>query len=202
MSRSRLAARAQQLASSFGAAAPLWESVNALASRPGMINMGQGFPDFEGSLVARKAAAAALERGDAVSNQYSPQPGLLELRQEVAGFVERRYGRSQDAASEVVVTAGAQESLAAAFLAFLDPGDEVIVFEPFYPFMLGAIAQAGAVPRVVTLRSEDDFGIDETALRAAAASPRARMLVLNSPHKYPHSASNPWTSGARLILVA
>ena len=178
----RLAQRAQNLASSFGAAAPLWESVNALAQRPGMINMGQGFPDFEGSLVARQAAAAAVEAGKAPSNQYSPQPGYLDLREAVAGFVEKRYNTPLDAASEVVITAGGQEALAAAFLAFLDPGDEVVVFEPFYPFMLGAIAQAGAIPRVVTLRSEAGFAIDESALREAASSPKAKMLVLNSPH--------------------
>lgn len=178
----RLAQRAHNLASSFGAAAPLWESVNALAQRPGMINMGQGFPDFEGSLVARQAAAAAVEAGKAPSNQYSPQPGYLDLREAVAGFVEKRYNTPLDAASEVVITAGGQEALAAAFLAFLDPGDEVVVFEPFYPFMLGAVAQAGAIPRVVTLRSEDGFAIDESALREAASSPNAKMVVLNSPH--------------------
>ena len=175
MTRNRLAARAQALATSIGAAAPLWESVNALANRPGMINMGQGFPDFAGSRVAREAASDAVKLGDAISNQYSPQPGLLELRQEVSNFVARRYNAPKlDANSEVVVTAGAQEGLAAAFLAFCNPGDEVVCFEPFYPFMLGAIAQAGAVPRVITLKSGDGFAIDEDALRAAAASPRAK----------------------------
>ena len=182
MASRRLANRARALANNFGAAAPLWESVNALAARPGMINMGQGFPDFEGSSVARRAAAEAIEAGAAVSNQYSPQPGLFALREAVSDFVSRRYSTTVDAATEVVVTAGAQEALAASFLSFLDPGDEVIVFEPFYPFMLGAIAQAGPVPRCVTLRSEDGFAIDAAALEAAASSPRARMLVLNSPH--------------------
>ena len=197
---SRLAQRAALLGSKLGAAAPLWEKVNALAQRPGMINMGQGFPDFAGSRVAREAAMSAMARGDAASNQYSPQPGYYDLRTEISNFVARRYGSSTapDPASEVVVTAGAQESLAAAFLSFLDPGDEVVVFEPFYPFMLGAIAQAGAVPRVVTLRSDDGFAIDEAALRAAAASPRARMLVLNSPHNPTGHVATP----AELRLVA
>ena len=85
----------------------------------------QGFPDFAGSLVARRAAARAIEDGSAVLNQYSPQPGLLGLRQSVANFVERRYGARYDPASEVAITAGAQEALAAAFLSFLEPGDEV-----------------------------------------------------------------------------
>ena len=166
---------------SGGGAAQVWEAVNALAARPGMINMGQGFPDFEGSAVARRVAADAVAAGDAASNQYSPQPGLLRLRESISAFYQRSYGAGYDPSSEIVVTAGGQESLAAAFLAFLDPGDEVVLFEPFYPFMLGAIQLAGAVPRVVTLRSPD-FAIDEGAVREACSSPRARMLVLNTPH--------------------
>ena len=181
---SRLSARAKALAGSGGAAAKVWESINELAARPGMINMGQGFPDYPGSLVARSTAAAAMESGEAGLNQYSPQPGLLSLRESVAGFYKRRYGAEYDPASEVVVTAGAQESLAATFLSFLDPGDEVVVFEPFYPFMQGAVRLAGAVPRVVTLRAPH-FGIDaavESALREAASSPRVKAVVLNTPH--------------------
>ena len=177
----RLSTRASLLASGSGAAAHTWETLNALAARPGMVNMSQGLPDFEGSAVARRVAAAAIAGGTAALNQYSPQPGLLDLRLAVAAFVERRYGAVYDAASEVVVTTGGQEVLAAAMLAFLDPGDEVIIFEPCYPFMLGAIRQAGAVPRVVTLRAPG-FEICAEALRDACASPRAKMLVLNSPH--------------------
>jgi N-succinyldiaminopimelate aminotransferase len=152
-----------------------------MAAKPGMVNMSQGMPDFAGSSVARRAAQDAIDAGGAAMNQYSPQPGLLTLRQAVSSFVSRRYGHMYEATSEVAITAGGQEALAASFLAFCDPGDEVIVFEPFYPFMLGAIHQAGAIPRVVTLRAPD-FSIDEAALREAAASPNVRMLVLNSPH--------------------
>ena len=132
--------RAQSLA---GGAALVWETVNALAARPGMVNMGQGFPDFDGAPVARQQAAAALGQG-APMNQYSPQPGLLCLRQEVGDFYQRRYGADYDPATEIVVTAGAQEALAAAFLAWLEPGDEVVLFDPCYPFMLGAARLAGA----------------------------------------------------------
>jgi len=171
----------------------LWEAVNALAARPGMINMGQGFPDFEGSRVAREVAAAAIDDGNAASNQYSPQPGLLGLREAVAAFAERRYG-ARYTSSEVLITAGAQEALAAAFLTFLDPGDEVVLFEPFYPFMLGAVRQAGAVPRMVTLRPPD-FAIDEAALRLACASPKARLLVLNSPHNPTGHVASPTELG-------
>lgn len=141
----------------------------------------QGFPDFEGSQVARNVAAALIAEGSAANHQYSPQPGLLALREAVASFYFRRNGVRYDPGSEIVVTAGAQESLAAAFLAFLDPGDEVVLFEPFYPFMLGAVLLAGGTPRVVRLRAPS-FAIEEEDVRRACSSPRAKMLVLNSPH--------------------
>jgi N-succinyldiaminopimelate aminotransferase len=177
-----LSQRGEALAS--GGAAQVWETMNALAARPGMINMSQGFPDFEGSQVARSVAAELIASGGAADHQYSPQPGLLKLRESISSFYSRRYpsvaARPYDPSSEVVVTAGGQEGLAAAFLAFCDPGDEVVVCEPFYPFMLGAIRLAGAVPRVVRLRAPT-FTIEEDELREACASPRAKMLVLNSP---------------------
>ena len=105
----RLSGRAQVLASAAGAAAPLWERLNALASRPGMVNMSQGMPDFAGSLIARRVAAEALESGGASLNQYSPQPGLIDLRQAVSAFVDQRYGATYDPATEVAITAGGQE---------------------------------------------------------------------------------------------
>ncbi len=178
-----LSQRAQALAAGGGAAARVWEEVNALAGQPGMLNMGQGFPDFPGSTLARAVAADVVTRGEPTDNQYSPQPGSLQLREAIAAFHSRRYATNWNAA-DIVVTAGAQEGLAAAFSAFLDPGDEVILCEPFYPFMLGAVRLAGAVPRVVTLRAPD-FAIDATAIqamKAAAASDRCKMLVLNTPH--------------------
>lgn len=196
-SAARLSTRGRALAAGGGAAASTWESVNALAAMPGMINMGQGFPDFPGSRVAREAAAAAVSEGSVAHNQYSPQPGLLSLRQAVSDFVFRRYNRRYDAQTEVAITAGGQEALAAAFFTFLEPGDEVVIFEPCYPFMLGAILQAGGVPRVVKLEAPG-FGIDEGALTAACASPRAKMLVLNSPQ----NPTGHVASAAELRLVA
>jgi N-succinyldiaminopimelate aminotransferase len=178
-----LSQRAHALAAGGGAAARVWEEVNALASQPGMLNMGQGFPDFPGSILARNVASKVVAGGEAAYNQYSQQPGSIQLREAIATFHSKRYGTEWDA-TDVVVTAGAQEGLAAAFSAFLDPGDEVILCEPFYPFMLGAVRLAGAVPRVVTLRAPD-FSIDEKALKAmdaAAASARCKMIVLNTPH--------------------
>ena len=135
----QLSSRAQRF-SSPGGAAGVWKKVNALAARPGMINMGQGFPDFEGSEVARTAAKRALE--DAPVNQYSPQAGFDSLRKEIAAFYARQYGTALDPASEIVVTSSGQQALSSALLALLDPGDEVVIFEPFYPFLLGAIELA------------------------------------------------------------
>ena len=193
---SRLSSRGRALASGGGAAAAVWEAVNALAAKSGNINMGQGFPDFPGSAVAREVASAAIRQGSAGLNQYSPQPGLLELRHAVSEFVERRYKSSYDPASEVIITTGGQEALAACFFTFLEPGDEVVFFEPCYPFMLGAVLQAGAVPRVVRLRPPG-FGIDQAALRAACASPKAKLLVLNTPHNPTGHVATP--SELRLI---
>ncbi|CAK0851257.1 unnamed protein product [Prorocentrum cordatum] len=177
----KLSRRSQVLASGGGDAAKVWETVNALGAKPGMINMGQGFPDFEGSAVARQHAVEAIRMGGAGMNQYSAQPGLLQLREAIAGFCERRHGAVYEPTTEIVVTAGAQEALAASFLAFLDAGDEIVLIEPFYPFMLGSVHLAGAVPRMVTLQPPD-FGIPIADLRDAASSPKVKMIVLNTPH--------------------
>ena len=193
----RLSTRGRTLASGGGQAAAVWESVNALAAQPGMVNMGQGYPDFPGSSIARRVAAEAAASGEPSLAQYTPQPGSLRLRRAVSAFYAERHGASYDPADEVVVTAGGQEALAAAFLAYLDPGDEVVLFEPFYPFMLGAVHLAGAVPRVVRLHAPD-FEIDHAALEAACASPRAKMVVLNSPH----NPTGHVATAAELALVA
>lgn len=152
-----------------------------LAAKPGVVNMGQGAPDFVGSSIALRAAAAAAEAGGAADNQYSAKEGTIKLRVSVADFMERRYGHRPDPTSEVVITAGGQEALACMFLAFCNPGDEVITFEPYFPFMLGAMQLAGATPRCVTLEAPN-FTFDEATLRAAASSTRAKMLIVNTPH--------------------
>ena len=102
------------------------------------------------------------------------------LRQEVAAFYSRRYSAVLDPATEIVVCSSGQEALCSTFLSLLDPGDEVIIFEPFYPFLLGALQLAGAVPRVVRLEATD-FGVNAAAVAAAVTS-KTRMLVHNSPH--------------------
>ena len=106
-------------------------------------------------------------------NQYSPQPGLLTLRQAIARFMVRHYKAEYDPATEIIVTAGAQEALAAAFQAHLEPGDEVVMLEPFYPFMLGAIKLAGGIPKVISLQAPD-FAINANVLEQANRNLTAR----------------------------
>jgi aspartate/methionine/tyrosine aminotransferase len=155
----------------------IFTEMSRLAREHGAVNLGQGFPDFEPPAFVTQAAARA-----AVSEhqQYAPAPGLPRLRQEIARRFEQRHGQAVDAEREVTVTSGATEALLAATLAFVNPGDEVIVFEPFYDAYLPDIRMAGGVPRVVTLRPPRwSFDPDELA---AAFGPRTRLLLLNTPH--------------------
>jgi N-succinyldiaminopimelate aminotransferase len=160
---------------SLRGAAGVWSKVNALAAREGKLNMGQGFPDFAGSEIARAAAQRAID--EAPTNQYSPQAGQQGLRNEISSFYRRRYGVVLDPGADLVVTSSGQEALSATFLAMLDPGDEVVIFEPFYPFLLGAIELAGGVPRFVRL-SPPEFAISVDAVNAVV-NERTRMIVHN-----------------------
>ena len=175
----RTAARALRSAtvmrlSSTGA---LWTKLNELGARPGAINMGQGFPDFAGSAVARDAAKAALDVP--ALNQYAPINGLAELRDEIRNFYERSYGSHYDD-DEVVVTTSGQEALVAALKAcFTEERRGVVVMEPFYPFLAPAIAAAGGVMQPARL-SSPGFVLDEAALAAADAT--TACAVLNTPH--------------------
>jgi len=149
--------------------------------------MGQGFPDFAGSLTARHAAAEALLVGSAAANQYSAPAGLLELREEVSRLYARLYpGDAYDPASEVVICTSGQESLNAALRACVSEQvsrggrDGVIVFEPYFPFTQGALDNAPAVMQPVRTHAPG-FAIDAAALRAAV-TPRTGTVLLNSPH--------------------
>ncbi|MEU0628695.1 pyridoxal phosphate-dependent aminotransferase [Streptomyces sp. NPDC005989] len=156
----------------------IFAEMSALAVRTGSINLGQGFPDTDGPEEIREAAVRALRDGR--GNQYPPGPGIPELRTAIADHQQRRYGISYDSGTEVLVTAGATEAIAAAMLALLEPGDEVIAFEPFYDSYAACIAMAGGVRVPLTLRAPD-FRPDLDALRDAI-TPRTRLLLLNSPH--------------------
>ncbi len=161
-----------------GLGTTIFAEMSAKAVATGSINLGQGFPDTDGpAAVARAAAAAVLEgRG----NQYPPGAGIPELRAAVVDHQRHFYGLSYDPDTEVLVTAGATEAIAAALLALLEPGDEVIAFEPYYDSYTANIAMAGAVRVPVTLRPPD-FRPDLDALRAAVTD-RTRLILLNTPH--------------------
>lgn len=156
----------------------IFAEMSALAVRTGSINLGQGFPDTDGPEEIREAAVRALRDGR--GNQYPPGPGVPELRTAIAGHQRRRYGLATDPDTEVLVTAGATEAIAATLLALLEPGDEVIAFEPFYDSYAACIAMAGGVRVPLTLRAPG-FRPDLDALRDAI-TPRTRLLLLNSPH--------------------
>lgn len=158
----------------------IFAEMSALAVRTGSINLGQGFPDTDGPEEIREAAVRALRDGH--GNQYPPGPGVPELRTAIAAHQLRRYGLSYDPDTEVLVTAGATEAIAAALLALLEPGDEVIAFEPYYDSYAAGIAMAGGTRVPVTLRPDGGrFRLDLDELRAAVTD-RTRLLLVNTPH--------------------
>ncbi|MEU6895770.1 pyridoxal phosphate-dependent aminotransferase [Streptomyces sp. NPDC046557] len=156
----------------------IFAEMSALATATGSINLGQGFPDTDGPAEIAEAAVRAIRDGR--GNQYPPGPGVPELRLAITEHQRRFYGLTYDPDTEVLVTAGATEAIAAALLALLEPGDEVIALEPYYDSYAACIAMAGAVRVPLTLRAPD-FRLDADALRAAV-TPRTRLLLLNTPH--------------------
>ncbi|WP_436523929.1 pyridoxal phosphate-dependent aminotransferase [Actinoplanes sp. HUAS TT8] len=158
----------------------IFAEMSALAARTGAVNLGQGFPDTDGPPEMLAAAARALADG---ANQYPPMPGVPALRHAIADHERRFWGLTRDPDTEVVVTAGATEAIAATILALCEPGDEVVCFEPFYDSYAASITLAGAVRRPVTLRPGADgrYEFDEAQLRAAFG-PRTRLVLLNTPH--------------------
>jgi N-succinyldiaminopimelate aminotransferase len=155
----------------------IFSEMSALAARTGAIDLGQGVPDTDGPREIVAVVESAMRSGGA--NQYAPLAGVPELCAAIADHQRRRYGLDVDPQDGVQVTFGATEAIAATMLGLLEPGDEVVVVEPFYDCYAATIAMAGAVRRPVTLRPPD-FALDLDALAAAAHG--ARMLVLNSPH--------------------
>ncbi|MEP7026711.1 MAG: pyridoxal phosphate-dependent aminotransferase, partial [Actinomycetota bacterium] len=161
-----------------GMGTTIFAEMSALAVATGSVNLGQGFPDTDGPSAVAQAAADAILAGR--GNQYPPGAGIPELRQAITAHQQRFYGLSFDPDTEVLVTAGATEAIAAAMLALVEPGDEVIAFEPYYDSYAASIALAGGVRVPVTLRAPD-FRPDLDVL-AAAITPRTRLILLNSPH--------------------
>ena len=155
----------------------IFATMSALAVQHDAINLGQGFPDSDGPPEVLEAAVAAIRSG---RNQYPPGAGVPELLDAVAAHQKRFYGLDVDAGSEVLVTVGATEAIAATVLALVQPGDEVVTFEPYYDSYAATIALAGGVRRTSVLRFPD-FAVEEASLRAAFSS-RTRMVLLNTPH--------------------
>ncbi|MBO0772979.1 MAG: pyridoxal phosphate-dependent aminotransferase, partial [Actinobacteria bacterium] len=161
-----------------GMGTTIFAEMSAVAAATGSVNLGQGFPDTDGPREVAEAAANAILTGR--GNQYPPGPGIPELRQAVAAHQKRFYGLDLNPDTEVLVTAGATEAIAAALLALLEPGDEVIAFEPYYDSYAAGIAMAGGVRVPVTLRPPG-FRPDLAAVRAAVTG-RTRLILLNTPH--------------------
>ncbi|RCV51128.1 pyridoxal phosphate-dependent aminotransferase [Marinitenerispora sediminis] len=161
----------------------IFAEMTRLAAETDAINLGQGFPDTDGPRSLLAGAARRIEQG---VNQYPPGPGRPELRAAVAADRSARYGLEYDPDTEVYVTVGATAGITAAVLGLVEPGDEVVVFEPMYDSYPAAIAMAGGVRRAVTLRPDPSdeggrFAFDPDELRAAVG-PRTRAVIVNSPH--------------------
>lgn len=154
----------------------VFEVMSRLAREAGAINLGQGFPDDPGPEDVRARAADAVVNG---WNQYPPMLGLPELRKAVAEHYALHQGLDLDAESEVMITSGATEAIAGALFALIEPGDEVVLFQPMYDAYLPLVRRAGGVPRFVTL-TPPHWRLTEEAL-AAAFSPRTKVVLFNNP---------------------
>jgi N-succinyldiaminopimelate aminotransferase len=155
----------------------IFEEMTTLALSTGAINLGQGFPDEDGPVEIKEAAQAAIAAG---ANQYAPGKGILPLREAIATHQERFYGLAPDPQTEIIVTTGATEAIAAALLALVGPGDEVLTFEPFYD-SYGAIIGLSGATHVTAPLLAPDFMPDPAALEAAF-SPRTKVVLVNNPH--------------------
>jgi N-succinyldiaminopimelate aminotransferase len=160
-------------------ATTVFAEMSALAARIGAVNLGQGFPEEDGPRTLLKAAQDAIAKG---ANQYPPGIGIAPLRQAIAAHRRRHFGVEYDPDTEVLVTVGATEAIAASVIGLIEPGSEVVLIEPFYDSYSPVVAMAGAhrvaVPLVPAGRG---FALDADALRRAV-TPRTRALIVNSPH--------------------
>ncbi|WFS12929.1 pyridoxal phosphate-dependent aminotransferase [Rhodococcus aetherivorans] len=160
-------------------ASTIFAEMTALAVTHDAVNLGQGFPDTDGPRAMLDVARQAIADG---VNQYPPGPGTPELRRAIAADRAARYGLEHDPDTEVLVTVGATEAISAAILGLVEPGDEVLLTEPYYDSYAASVALAGASRRTVPLaRAGSGFVLDVDALRAAVTE-RTRMLVVNTPH--------------------
>eukprot|EP00937_MAST-01D_sp_MAST-1D-sp2_P005469 g5469.t1 len=164
-----------------GGGAGMWAEINGLAKDFKAVNLGQGVSDFAGSKVARERAARAILEEPEL-NRYAPIGGLPQLTDAISSYYARTHGAASQysAADEIVVTASGTEALYAIFQACVQPGDEVLLFEPYFPWYLHHVRLAGGTPVVVTLQPPR-FELDAAAI-AAKMSARTKLLLLNTPH--------------------
>ncbi len=155
----------------------IFTEISRRAAETGAINLGQGFPNFDGPDFVKDAAIEAIRAGH---GQYARSFGIDELNRRIAERFTQDTGLAVDPDAEVTVTSGCTEALAATFLGLVDPGREVILFEPYYDSYMACVSMSGAVPKFVTLRPPD-FAMDTDALRAAV-TPRTRAILVNTPH--------------------
>jgi N-succinyldiaminopimelate aminotransferase len=155
----------------------VFAEMTALANQHGAINLGQGFPDFPAPDFIKQAAVDAIH-GDV--NQYAPGMGTVALREAIAAKIERHYGLTYDPASEIGVSVGATEAIAASIMGLVNPGDEVILFEPYYDSYVPSVTFAGGIPKFYTLHAPD-WCIDPDQL-AALFSDKTKLIVINTPH--------------------
>lgn len=160
----------------------IFSEFSRLAVQHGAVNLGQGFPDFDGPKEIAQAAIDAINGG---VNQYAVGQGAPQLRAAIAAHSKRFYGQVLDPATEIGVTSGATEAIFDAVLALTNPGDEVVLFEPFYDSYLASVQMAHAVPRFVRLRAPDathaQWWLDDAEL-AAAFTPKTKLVIINTPH--------------------
>jgi N-succinyldiaminopimelate aminotransferase len=155
----------------------IFATMSELALATDSVNLGQGFPDTDGPEELREVAVTAIREG---RNQYPPSQGIPELREAVAAHQREWYDIELDPGTDVLVTVGATEAIAATMLALCEPGDEVVMFEPTYDSYAACASMAGATPRLVRLHPPD-WHFDPGEL-AAAVGPRTKMVLLNTPH--------------------
>jgi N-succinyldiaminopimelate aminotransferase len=160
----------------------VFSEMSRLAVQHGAVNLGQGFPDFDGPPEIARAAIDAITNG---ANQYAVGQGSPVLRSAIAAHAKRFYGQSLDPMTQIGVTTGATEAIFAAVQAFTSPGDEVVLFEPFYDSYLASVQMAQAVPRFVQLRAPDashaTWWFDDDEL-SRAFTPKTKLVIVNTPN--------------------
>jgi len=152
--------------------------MSQMAKENNAINLAQGFPDFDGPEFLKRYAIEALEQG---KNQYAPFLGIKELREKIQNKYEQEYSQTFNADSEITITNGATEAIYITIMGLVNPGDEVIVFEPVYDSYINSVKLAGGIPVPVTLKGENDFSFDKSELEAAF-SDKTKLVIVNTPH--------------------